>query len=113
MQSNDQSLRQDSSSKEVIAKLKAMAEDARNCMFTKQVDLHPHTTRAMSLQKVEADGSLWFISTTDSFKNADLQIDPRVTLYFQKYRKLMMNKAWKICTIRHSKKKKQQWHCFF
>jgi hypothetical protein len=30
MQSNDQSLRQDSSSKEVIAKLKAMAEDARN-----------------------------------------------------------------------------------
>jgi hypothetical protein len=93
MQSNDQSPRQDLSGKEVIAKLKAMEEDARNCMFIRQVDLRPQTTRAISLRKVEADGSLCFISAMDSFKNAVLQIDPRVTLYFQKYRTLLMNKA--------------------
>lgn len=83
MQSNEQSPRQDLTGQEAIAKLKAIAEDARNCMFTTQVERYPQSTRPMALQTVEADGSLWFISSTDSHKNADLKVDPRVTLYFQ------------------------------
>ena len=37
----------------------------------------------MSVQQVDGDGNLWFLSADDSHKNAELVRDPAVTLYFQ------------------------------
>lgn len=101
MHSNEQSPRLDLAGQEAINKLKELAEDARNCMFTTQMNQFPHATRPMSLQKVENDGSLWFISATNSHKNAELESDPRVTLYFQNnksYEFLVVNGTAEIHT---------------
>jgi general stress protein 26 len=37
----------------------------------------------MSVQEVDDDGNLWFLSANDSHKNAELEADPSVSLYFQ------------------------------
>jgi general stress protein 26 len=52
-------------------------------MFTTNLNHFPHTSRPMSLQEVDENGTLWFISSSDSHKNAELNVDRRVTLYFQ------------------------------
>lgn len=83
MHSNEQSPRKDLVNEEAIAKLKELAESARNCMFTTNVSQFPHTTRPMALQAVDEEGRLWFISATDSNKNNEIKNDSRVQLYFQ------------------------------
>jgi general stress protein 26 len=37
----------------------------------------------MSVQEVDEEGNLWFLSATDSEKNEELQTDASVKLYFQ------------------------------
>lgn len=83
MRANEQSPREDLRGAEAIEKLKVLAEDARNCMFTTRPGTYPHETRPMSLQRVCDQGNLWFISATDSGKNTAIAEDPRVSLYFQ------------------------------
>lgn len=39
--------------------------------------------RPMSVQQVDDEGNLWFLSAKDSHKNQEIAIDPTVTLYFQ------------------------------
>lgn len=39
--------------------------------------------RPMTVTEVEADGVLWFFTEADSFKNIELDRDPRVTLFFK------------------------------
>ncbi|HEY5370852.1 MAG TPA: pyridoxamine 5'-phosphate oxidase family protein [Hanamia sp.] len=41
------------------------------------------TTRPMSVQKVDDEGNLWFLSAKDSHKNRDIARDPKVQLFFQ------------------------------
>jgi len=83
MYSNEQSPRQDLSSQEAVAKLKELAEKAGTCMFSTNVSSFPHTTRPMALQEVDQTGKLWFISSTQSHKNEEIENDNRVTLCFQ------------------------------
>ena len=83
MHSDKQSPRQDLFNKEAVEKLKELAEKSRNCMFSTNVSSYPHTSRPMALQEVDDQGRLWFISSTESHKNAEIQTDPRVCLYFQ------------------------------
>lgn len=103
MRANEQSPREDLRGVEAIQKLKALAEDARNCMFTTSPGKYPHETRPMSLQRVCDQGNLWFISATDSGKNAAIGEDARVTLYFQNngnYEFLIVNGTATIHTDR-------------
>ena len=37
----------------------------------------------MSVQKIDEDGVLWFLSPIDSHKNSELTMDPEEQLYFQ------------------------------
>ncbi len=37
----------------------------------------------MAVQEVDAQGNLWFLSADDSHKNAEIQANPKVQLYFQ------------------------------
>lgn len=84
MDSNEQSTRKDLSNQEAVNKLKELAEKAGTCMFTSNLSEFPHTARPMALQEVDETGKLWFISSTESHKNKEIENDNRVTLYFQK-----------------------------
>lgn len=83
MHSNEQSPRKDLTNQEAVEKLKEMAEKAGTCMFCTNFSQFPHTSRPMALQEVDETGKLWFISSTESDKNIEIENDNRVTLYFQ------------------------------
>lgn len=68
--------------KDAIAKLKALAESARICMFTTYATAAPMPARPMALQAVEEDGRMYFFSATDSDKNKEIKRSPQVQLYF-------------------------------
>jgi general stress protein 26 len=62
-------------------KIKVLAEAAGTCFLTTSVGANAKS-RPMALQKVEIDGSLWFLSAVDSHKNKEIQQDSKVELYF-------------------------------
>ncbi len=68
--------------KEAIEKLKELAEKARICMFATELEKLPITSRPMSLQECDEEGNLWFISSTASNKNFEINEDNRVQLFF-------------------------------
>ncbi|HEX5652232.1 MAG TPA: pyridoxamine 5'-phosphate oxidase family protein [Chitinophagaceae bacterium] len=65
-----------------VQKVKDMAERADICFFTTALTELPLSTRPMSTQKVENDGSLWFFSEKDSDKNQHIERDNRVQLFY-------------------------------
>lgn len=73
---------QNLSGKEAVEKIKALAEDAKTCMFNTQLSSIPFHTRPMSLQEVDDNGSIWFFSGADSDKNEEVNADERVQLTF-------------------------------
>jgi general stress protein 26 len=67
-----------------LAKLHELIKKAPTCFFcTKIRNGHPFATRPMSVQRVDADGTLWFLSPNDSQKNDDVINDAAVQLLFQ------------------------------
>ncbi|MDG4951207.1 pyridoxamine 5'-phosphate oxidase family protein [Weeksellaceae bacterium KMM 9724] len=68
--------------KEAIDKLKELAESARICMMTTKLDERPSPSRPMTLQEVDENGILWFLSGRDSDKNYELKKDTKTQLYF-------------------------------
>ncbi|WP_020654981.1 pyridoxamine 5'-phosphate oxidase family protein [Massilia niastensis] len=76
--------RRDLSGADAIARLKAMVDDADTCFFRTAGSLGPSRgVRPMSVRETDDQGVLWFLSASDSHKNAELAADPSVTLYFQ------------------------------
>lgn len=71
-------------SKEAAQKIKEMAEDIRVCMFCTELTELPIATRPMSVQEVDDNGNLWFISSKQSNKNFEILQDDRVQLIFSK-----------------------------
>ncbi len=69
-------------SQEAIKKLKDLAEDTRICMFCTELGMAPMSTRPMSLQEVDEEGNLWFISSDESNKNFEIKEDNRTQLIF-------------------------------
>lgn len=64
-----------------IEKMKALAEAAGTCFFTTKVGKDSNS-RPMALQQVDDHGALWFLSSIDSQKNADIAHDSYIELYF-------------------------------
>jgi general stress protein 26 len=76
--------RKDLAGKEAIDRLKEMVKDAETCFFcTADVSGETGGTRPMSVQEVDDQGHLWFLSASDSHKNASIAADPAVRLFFQ------------------------------
>jgi general stress protein 26 len=76
--------RRDLSGAEAIERLKKMVDDADTCFFRTAGSMGPSRgVRPMSVRVVDDNGSLWFLSASDSHKNAELAADPAVTLSFQ------------------------------
>jgi general stress protein 26 len=63
--------------------LREIVGSAHTCMLVTQHDRFPFHARPMGAQGVDADGTVWFLSASDSQKNIDIEHDPRVTLVVQ------------------------------
>jgi general stress protein 26 len=67
-----------------IEKIRALVDNTRSCFFCTATAVDGSTgARPMSVQDVDAEGNLWFLSARDSHKDEELTIDPRVRLFFQ------------------------------
>lgn len=68
---------------EAIKKIKELA-DKKSCFFcTTPVSSASSGVRPMSVQKMDDEGNLWFLSANDSHKNKEIASDASVKLYFQ------------------------------
>jgi len=77
--------RRDLSGAEAADRLREMAKDADSCFFVTQNSRgESHGVRPMSFREVDEGGHLWFLSASDSHKNAEIEANPSVKLYFQK-----------------------------
>lgn len=79
----DQQPREDLSGAEARKKIHEIGKNARMCMFATDVTQYPGDVRPMAIQKVEEDGSFWFLSSSQSEKNRDIAKDKRVVLTIQ------------------------------
>ena len=69
---------------EAVEKMKELIDDAKSCFFcTADVSGHAGDSRPMSVQEVDEQGNIWFLSAADSHKNQALETDATVKLYFQ------------------------------
>ena len=67
-----------------IEKMKELVNKAETCFFCTGATAGGSTgARPMSVQDVDGDGNLWFLSADDSHKNNELARDPSVQLFFQ------------------------------
>lgn len=65
---------------EAVKKLKELVNDADTCFFCTS---HAGSARPMGVREVDEQGNLWFLSSLDSHKNAEIAANPEVKLYFQ------------------------------
>lgn len=64
----------------------------------------------MSVQKIDEEGNLWFLSAKDSHKNQELLVDPYVQLLFQGSHYSDFLTLYGDATISHDKEKiKELW----
>ena len=76
--------REDLRGTEAGKKIKELAGKNSTCFFCTNIKTgQPLTTRPMSVQKMDEDGNLWFLSASDSNKNMQIENDSHVHLLFQ------------------------------
>ncbi len=75
---------EDLHAREAIKKIKEIVDKAQTCFFCTAVhETDTLATRPMSVQQVDDDGNFWFLSASDSHKNAEIPVDSAVRLFFQ------------------------------
>lgn len=77
--------RQDLAAAAAVERIQEMSDDADSCFFctTPLAGSETGGTRPMSIKKADASGALYFLSASDSHKNAEIEADPNVRLYLQ------------------------------
>ena len=69
---------------EAIEKVQELIEKADTCFFCTAIDKNKSfETRPMVAQKVDDNGTVWFLSAKDSHKNLELEENPKAQLLFQ------------------------------
>src|SRR5688500_5064905 len=69
---------------DAIKKIQEVVDEAKTCFFCTSVARgQSGGVRPMSVQEVDDQGNLWFLSANDSHKNQELAVDPAVKLFFQ------------------------------
>lgn len=69
---------------DAVKQIKEVVKRAHSCFFcTALASGASSGARPMSVQQVDDHGNLWFLSADDSHKNAELEANPSVRLYFQ------------------------------
>lgn len=75
---------QDLRGADAVKRIRETVEKSANCFFcTSASSTAQPAARPMNVRKADDEGNLWFLSASDSHKNAQLAIDPSVTLFFQ------------------------------
>ncbi|MFT3933989.1 MAG: pyridoxamine 5'-phosphate oxidase family protein [Chitinophagaceae bacterium] len=75
---------EDLSSEQAAKRVKEMITDDNTCFFSTVGNVgRTHGTRPMSVLQADDDGTLWFMSASDSHKNIDITADPSVSLHFK------------------------------
>lgn len=70
--------------KEAAEKIQELAGKANTCFFCTNITTgKAFATRPMSVQKIDESGNFWFLSASDSHKNAEIARDASVQLLFQ------------------------------
>ncbi|MBC7888002.1 MAG: pyridoxamine 5'-phosphate oxidase family protein [Ferruginibacter sp.] len=98
------------SDKEGIDKLKELVKSADICMFASHADADTLSARPMSTQDVDDDGILWFFSQASSNKNAELEADNRVQLFYaNKNSSEYLSISGKATILKDEQKAKELW----
>jgi len=72
------------SGNEAGQKIKELCEKAKNCFFCTGITHSAEfNTRPMAVQKIDQDGTCYFLSSKDSHKNQEIIADSYVQLLFQ------------------------------
>jgi general stress protein 26 len=66
---------------DALEEIKSLAEEIKTCMFCTYRS-NKLKSRPMSVQKVDEDGNLWFLSDRNSDKNREIVSDSNVELLF-------------------------------
>jgi len=67
-----------------IEKIKELIDKNTTCFFNTHIaSNNPVSSRPMSVQKVDENGDILFLSANDSHKNQQIQENPKVQLLFQ------------------------------
>lgn len=97
---------EDLSGKDGIKKIKELVEKASTCFFCTSITTNKSfSTRPMSVQKIDDEGNLWFLSASDCKKNMEIDEDPAVQLLFQGSDYSDFLNIYGIATISHDKEK--------
>src|SRR6188768_3184605 len=76
--------REDLRDDDAVKQIKAIVKQAETCFFCTEIGSAPSgNARPMSVRHADDDGTLWFLSASDSHTNSEVSRDPQVTLYFQ------------------------------
>lgn len=74
----------DLAGKEARDKIRELAEKAGVCFFCTDIRSgKPFSVRPMGQEEIDDAGHIWFLSASDSHKNAELEADPATQLLFQ------------------------------
>ncbi len=76
--------REDLGRRDSVERIKTVVDQTETCFFCTAVS-HGGSgaTRPMSVQEVDDEGNLWFLSANDSYKNREIAAQPDVRLFFQ------------------------------
>jgi general stress protein 26 len=70
--------------KEAVEKMKELADKAESCFFCTEASSGGYQpVRPMAVQKIDDAGNVWFLSSDDSHKDAEIRNDSKVQLLFQ------------------------------
>ena len=96
---------------EQIKKIAGLMRDLDYCMMTTCAGDGALRSRPMSNNgEVEFDGDVWFFSSADTRKVADIEADPRVQLtYTDMERWLFIAMMGEAAIVRDAEKKKELW----
>lgn len=99
---------------EAVNKIKELGDKA-TCFFCTNIKTGiPFSTRPMSVQKIDDQGNLWFLSATDSHLNSELKADPFVHLLFQRSAHSDFLNIYGVAVISQDKNKiKELWEPIF
>ena len=75
-------MNEDLDNKSAIEKLKSLINGIKVGVFCTELTKMPLQSRPMSVQEVDDEGNLWFISSTNSNKNFEIEKDNHVQLFF-------------------------------
>ena len=76
--------REDLTGKAAVERIREVVKKTESCFFCTAVSAGGSgATRPMSVQEVDDDGTLWFLSASDSHKNREIAQEPAVRLFFQ------------------------------